>query len=824
MDSGLWGVASTKLREAAGNPELTPARQAEILILLAETLVRGSEPTRALELLEQTFVSSLPNAGFWRGQALAGNGRFADAVEVLREIAADPSNEYAEEAALTAASLQLSLSLPEEALDSLSLITESADSSHRIQSKIRRMEILLDLGRVQEARALSPDPANIPEKMLPLVNFLEGSLLLAEEKPSEAEVIFNNLLANPSGQTISRFSLAAIGKADAIAAQDKKTSATESLLTFIQSNPDAPLLDSMFRRIVDWLPKKIISADHPTLIRLAEWIPQTAPTASGLINTIPDTVTAAWPAPSPEISDLAVFAMHARAIGLHRVPTPVAKEEARLLLQRIRLLAPRHFLASHALLALAKWHLENGESNQAFALFDSLRQTAKSPLVKGEAAFLDAKIAYDRGDTSLASDVFNQAASLLSGTNRNTALLNAALARLEEDSDAPILIQDDDPSIAKSLNTEVALEQALTKSDPVQATYALDNFLTANPDHPRAAEARVAIVEAALASVPPDLTLARAQLDTLKASGTPLPLDLETRLALAELRLTDQLGKTELAVELAREIISRFPETPASSEASLIMGKSLFRSGNYNEARQVLDKLATSDPGTQRSQAALLLAARSAALGATEQSREEALTLFDRTIAIDGPLRSLAILEKARLHIDLNRLPAAIDSLSAAYRETQPDDPSRLPTGLLLAEAIYAKGDSAPESLIKAIEIYNELIALTANNPAQFFRLQYLRGLTLEKIPDPINPGQNRLGDALSAYFSVLDRPVDPPPPEWEWFERSGFRALSLLENAGRWQAAISIAEKIASFGGPRSEEAATRARQLRLKHMIWED
>ena len=56
------------------------------------------------------------------------------------------------------------------------------------------------------------------------------------------------------------------------------------------------------------------------------------------------------------------------------------------------------------------------------------------------------------------------------------------------------------------------------------------------------------------------------------------------------------------------------------------------------------------------------------------------------------------------------------------------------------------------------------------------------------------------------------------------WFERSGFRALSLLENASNWKAATSIAEKIASFGGPRAEEAATRPRQLRLKHHIWED
>ncbi len=237
-----------------------------------------------------------------------------------------------------------------------------------------------------------------------------------------------------------------------------------------------------------------------------------------------------------------------------------------------------------------------------------------------------------------------------------------------------------------------------------------------------------------------------------------------------------------------------------------------------------LKSLPPHEEGTQRSQAALLLAARSAALGATAQSREEALAIFDKAIAIDGPLRSLARLEKARLNIDLNRLPVAIDSLREAYSASAPDDPSRLPTGLMLAEAIYARGGSDPGSLDEALKIYDELLGLTASNPAQYFRLQYLRGLTLEKLPDPADPSKTRLDEALSAYFSVLDRPVDPRPPEWEWFERSGFRALALLENDEKWEAAVSIAGKIASFNGRRAEEAAKRARQLQLKHFIYEE
>ena len=60
------------------------------------------------------------------------------------------------------------------------------------------------------------------------------------------------------------------------------------------------------------------------------------------------------------------------------------------------------------------------------------------------------------------------------------------------------------------------------------------------------------------------------------------------------------------------------------------------------------------------------------------------------------------------------------------------------------------------------------------------------------------------------------------PPSEWEYFERAGFRALALLEKAERWQAAISVAKKIASFGGPRAEEAAKYADELDLKYPVW--
>lgn len=817
MQSGLWDVAALHLQVASSSSEVPADQIPEIKLLLAQCLIRDNRPDEALAILEESAVREHPQTPFWIGQALAGSGRFAEAAKALATYAANPANPFREAAAFTAANLHLSLSQPTAALDALSLLNS-------VDSRLRRVGLLLDLGRVDDARALFPLPEEIPASLSRFAILLEGHLLLVEGKPAEAEPLFSSLLSDPEGQSLDRHNLAAIGKADSLAAQGNIDAATETLFSFIQSHPETARLAPMFGRIISWLPADIPSAEIPALTRLSEWTPKPSPLGNGFINTAADSAASAWPKPPQPITDLEAFALHARALALHRIQSPAARAEAAALLQRLRLLAPSHFLVPGSLLTLASWKMEDGHTATAFDILETLRRDAKSPLLKGEAAFQNAVNAHRNGDSTLAAELFAEAAVLLDGEEREAAALNSALTRLGEDPSASLTIQNLDPAVAEKLAVDLLLEKALATESAEDAKTALDSFLKEHPDHPRASEARLAVAEAALGSIPPDLSRARAQIDTLGASQSALPEALAPRMALARLRLLDLSGDAPATIAFANEVVASLPDTHAASEATLTLGKNLFQTGNHNEARLALEKLAASEPGTQRSQAALLLAARSAALGATAQSREEALTLYDRTMGTEGPLKALALLEKARLLIDLNRLPAAIETLSNAYSTTPPDDPSRMPTGLLLAEAIYARGDSDPDSLSEALEIYDSLMEISATNQSRHFRLQYLRGLALEKLPDPDDPSQSRSDEARAAYFSVIDRPADPPPTEWEWLERSGFRLLTLLEADEDWKAAIAVAGKIASFGGPRSEEAATRARQLRLKHMVWED
>ncbi len=81
----------------------------------------------------------------------------------------------------------------------------------------------------------------------------------------------------------------------------------------------------------------------------------------------------------------------------------------------------------------------------------------------------------------------------------------------------------------------------------------------------------------------------------------------------------------------------------------------------------------------------------------------------------------------------------------------------QLPAGLLLGEALYAQGSSNPASLVEALAVYDNLLAHAKDQPALFNRLQYLRGTTLEQLPDEKDPTKKREKQAFQAYHSVLE-------------------------------------------------------------------
>ncbi|MCU0750572.1 MAG: tetratricopeptide repeat protein [Akkermansiaceae bacterium] len=820
MAAGVWEMAALHYEHGLTTKEIPAAEKSLLAVRLAEAWIRDARPAQALEMLEKSFTRSHPEAPFWKAIALMGLGRLNDAAKNLVLFLANPAAPLRPEAAFTLTRLEIALNEPEKALATLSSLVGENDPAWRTRAQLEQVEILLDLGRNEEARATMPPAADIPQSEKTLATFLEAHLLLQENRTAEAAASFQSLVDQPQGQSLSRYHAAALALADALMKLGNRDAASAFLLTFIQDHPDSPQLAGMFERVVKLLPATPARTD-PTLEKLAQWITPAEVPATGLVATLDSGAVGAWPI-TPLTSDLLAHALFARAAGLRMVGTPESLAEARRLLTRLRADYPTHPLTGKALLQDARAALAAGNNEKAFEMLESVRQTASTSELRGLAAFLEAQSAYSSGDKARASELFLQAAAALEGEEAKISRLNAAIFRLREsDGKSQTIAQTAVPE-DKSLVADLELERALSKTQPAARRAAIEEFLTQFPEHPRVFEARLAAADAALATAPPDLSFARAQLDTLAADPALVAKLDPVQFALTRLRIQDIGGENQAAIATAREILEKHPGEPSTAEAALVLGRNLFQTASYNDARLVLEKLAATDTDPNRAQAAWLLAARSAALVPTSQSQQESLILFDKVIETKGSLAAIAKLEKARLMIDMNRLEEATAFLRKWFEVLPATDPLHLPAGLLLGEAIYAQGSVKDDSLTEALAVYDQLLAQKESNGAIFNRLQYLRGRTLEQIPDPKDPGRKREKEAFIAYYSVLE--TTQAPAEWHYFELCGFRALALLEKSQRWPAAIACARKIASFKGPRAEEASTRAAQLQLKHMIWED
>jgi len=828
LAAGLWEVAELHYRECLVGPApTTPQEKSRVVIHLVESLIRGGNPAEAIELLGQSLVATNPAAPFWKAQALASQNHFSEAADIFSKILGDRASPHRIESAFTLKSLKLALGQPESALETLSRIIPEASPATQARIRLEQVEILIDLSRSAEARELLSSIDPVPAQDRPLAAFLAAQLLLKEGRFSEAQAEFQALINHPQGQTLDRYHFAAISLADAMQAQGNSQEASLTFIGFLEEHPTSPFLDAIFQRLLDWAPAKP-STNDPTLEGTVRWItPPTIPT-SGLIATFSPanaSAAAAWPITrtSGDLTEILTYSLYTRALIIHRAGTPESNAESRQLLRRLLVENPNHILAGRALYQLAKWSLDAGSLDQAFSMLAALRGSTIPTDLKGEAAFLEARAACLNGDPKQAVQLFDEAALELAGTSARSARLMAAIARLRSgDFSGTTLIQDPKAPKDEALEADIELERALATATSDMGRHLLEEFLRRFPNHPRASEARLAAAEAALNSLNPDIAFASSQLDQLLGDGVSPDIATAPRIALNRLKIADLSKDAKATVSIAESIIAQHPSDPAAAEAALTLGRSLFQAGSYNAARLVLEKLAASDTSSANTQAAWLLAARAAAMGGTPQSKEEALILFDKAIATSGPVSSIAILEKAKHLINIYRLNEASTFLSKWMSTLSEADPLQLPAGLLLGESLYAQGSSNPASLVEALGVYDKLLTQAKNQPALFNRLQYLRGVTLEQLPDERDPTKKREKQALQAYHSVLE--VKGQPAEWDYFERCGFRALSLLENAQRWREAVNVANKIASFKGPRAEEAATRASQLQLKHMIWED
>jgi tetratricopeptide (TPR) repeat protein len=814
----LPDVAASRFQSALAEKELTVPDQMRIRLLLAESLIRSNQPDEATKTLDDPSLKDQASALFWEAQALRAQGKFAEAIALFDLAIGTKNFPYYGESVITRSRLLSALGSHRDAIAGLNLLT-SSKSPLAIRAKLDQTHLLCLTGKYPEARKVLPALKSLRGNELLEARLLDGKLLQAESQFTKATALFTAILQEfkRDAETLPPIiHPAVIGQARAMASLNRRADAADVILAFVQAHPTSPELADAFV-LLHYLQTNVPTAEDPVqnLIqqRLTDWSNTPIVAHSPMIADPGDSAISSYPLLQElDHPELHAQALYTRILALAGAKEPEQCAQLRQLATQLNLLHPGHSLATAATIELARNEFQNQQSEKARNLLDSLLSLEQSSDHFVAVNLLLADECFEKKDFVRASLYFEKAAARLSATPRSSALFNAGISSLLVNDDASWdrLLKEASPKLSVSLTLERALHTI--KQSPEAAMPLLEKFIIDQPQHARIGEARLAMAYCALKLQRPDLSMAKAQLDSINATVVSAESLLATKILLAQAQ-QDQ----NTVITLSRSFIAQYPDSPAVAEMTLNLGMALYQNGDMNDARQVLQKLEKSHPA--QAGPSLLIAARAAARTGTPQSLTEAISIFDKIITADSPLSAFAVLEKARTLIDAKSpsgLVQAREELQKLFYKIAADSPLHTPTGLLLIEILYAQGGSDSTQYEASLKVQDVLLEKKQTSTVETHRIHYYRGLTLEQL--------NKPDEALDVYYQVIESASKEAPADWDYLERCGFNAIALLEKSERWEPAIALAKKLSSYPTPRANEAAERAKNLGLEHMIMDE
>ncbi|MBE7210454.1 MAG: tetratricopeptide repeat protein, partial [Gluconacetobacter diazotrophicus] len=474
---------------------------------------------------------------------------------------------------------------------------------------------------------------------------------------------------------------------------------------------------------------------------------------------------------------------------------------------------------------------------------------------------LDAEVSLAQNDGAGAARRFQTVAERLgTGPQAEAAAFDAVLGWLRA-ADAERFAADKEAFAARfpgsPLAGEFPLEEGLARAGRTPAADAagrrhaaasLREFLRANPDGPRAAEAHIALAELAFERPHPAVSLALRELaapdlrlvtnDAAPSTADPATPAERDRAAYLAIWLADAPGTSrdaDHAIALAKKFLTERPDSTLVPEARMKLGEMYFQREDYPDAQTQLELLAENAPDSALAEPALYLAGVSATMSGSAAGLDKALTLFGRAARRNGPFRLRAQLQQADVRNRLGKSRDALavydDVLAATANNGAPLKDEDLEArcaalcgrGQTLVTLASAASGEAKDLLREAVAAFGQL----AGQPGAslFWQRQALtlKGEALEKLGDT--------DAALAAYDDALGVPEPAssgpaatvtPPPEWTWFYRAGRDAALLLEKRAQWEAAIAVYEKVAAANGPMKSEFENLLSRRRLEHFVW--
>jgi len=801
MKDHLGDLAIDKFKLALADESLTAKDQQALQLLIVEAYVRTDKPALALQTLQDERLKDHPDRMFWSGIATASSGRFQDAIVLLKLVKSGST--YYNEARLTLANLYQALSDDGNAQQLYTELSKEKGSLSEY-AKVRLAELLIYKGDVIAAtKSLSElkteSPALLKKKVL-----LEAKIDLANKTYDNAISKLTELLKSPEHLDKRTVNNAVITLADARYANNDSTAALDGIFTFIEKNKRTAMLSPVFSRIGRWLPADTKLSDSKVL-KLKEW----AGRNEDQQNVNLEQRLKNYP-------ELTAYAHFYYATQLARSEDPASLSKALFEFSLLRLNNPTHITFGMSLMETAQIQLKLDQREEAIDTLKNI-QTLNIPLspeAKEQAAFISGQLLAEKMDYPEAAKAFLIASDAQQESLANAAAINAGVAYLaasDVEEFQTYLEKTDSLVLKQQLELEKALWLAKKKS--IDARMMLQSFIRDYPENSRITEAKLALAENAIRVPPTDSILCGVMVRELSAtrlSPEQYPLFTNVRY----LQAMSQ-GQYPAAIETALQFLETEQPEARKREFKLLLGQAYYRNGQHNDARVTLLQLEKAQPDSPLADYALYYAALAARLEGTPQSQNESIVLLQKVIDKKSPISIEATLQLADLYNDTNQPELGYALLKKVYEPGGVSNTQRN-IAVNLADSLQKMGAMDEKHYEEAIKVYDQLLAQKDLPAIWFNRIHYSKGYTYENM--------NLNQEAVNTYYAVVN--IDhtkTPITEWKWYYTCGFNAIEMLVKLGNPKAAISVAKKLASTKGPRAAEAAKRARDIEMEHMIWD-
>ncbi len=802
LGDGLPGVAGVKAERLLKNKGWTRVETRLLATFAAEAWTRAAEGSRVLALAEAYDLDDEP---FWRGQGLALTGDLSAARKALAEDA--PAQQHPR-TRLLLAQILAALGENAEARNALAPLLKSGDAALKNHALLLQSEI-----DINEGKPASGLPARTEQENT-ATRFLRARALLQSGQIKPAQQMLQSVLGSPQGGERMHHA-ALLLQVESLLLQHQAAQAQEQLLKFLDATAESRLWVEAF----------------DLLNRVHQEIPPPVSLPAGVLRWISAGNTAQQqPDPPPVlVAATAEFRGHAIYLTAQWLAAQQRDDEAVSLLEALIQLYPEHPRRSDAMQMAMELHASHHHDERVLALAAAWHQEYSDDSVPVD--FAVGGIRFRRGETQQALQMFQNAANVATTlTERRRALFNAAVAaisasdftlyqsllgQLELISNAAVVGPESADSAA-TLELEKALVLAAGRKP--EAEGALRAFLRTYPNHPRFADACIALTEWFLLAVPPRIQDARTALDNAgTAAGALTPVQ-QQRIHYTRLWLADAGGDLKGLVTTGAEFIKLWPKSTLLPEVRMKIASAYYRLEDFANARTEFEIIARDYPDTEQADTALYFAAMSATSVMSVEGRTRALEIWEDLAQKKSPLAVAARRQQALSERLQGNHAAALAVLDKVLAMKGLDPEQRLMTICDKAELLLLLGKTDPSSLDAAADLLDEFLA----NSTLPFMWKARAGFTLASVHHDAKHDT----EALEACYNVL-RAADLTPPtspaDYIWFSKAGFFGVDLLEASRQWEAAARLAEQIAQRPGDRATEARDRATKIRLEHFLWD-